>query len=264
VVAAFARAHDRASVFAAAHDADFFVDRQRIRYLRDRLLYRWGVRRMDRIVVQTERQAELCRAEYGRDSIVIPSCYAHVGRAGAHDGPILWVATAKRYKRPHLFVELARRLPEYRFRLVGGPERSEPERRYHAQLVADAAGLPNLELVGFVPYADVEREFDGASLFVNTSIGEGFPNTFLQAWSRGIPTLSFFDPQSTLDGVAVGCVVRDLDAMAAALREFKRDPARWREDGARARALVERRHSCASVADAYQRVLISAHAGGLA
>ena len=57
--------------------------------------------------------------------------------------------------------------------------------------------------------------FDGAALFVNTSVGEGFPNTFLQAWSRGMPTVSFFDPQVEFDGQPVGIVAPDADAMRA-------------------------------------------------
>lgn len=255
IVAAFCRLHRRSSVYAAAHDADFNVGPAELRHWRDRVLFRWGVRRVDRIVVQSERQLEMCRQRYRRDPSVIRSGYAHRGRPSTHAGHILWVATAKPYKRPHLFLQLAARLPEYRFRLVGGPGNGTEERRYFDDLVAQSRQLANVEMTGFVPYADVEQHFDGAAIFVNTSIGEGFPNTFLQAWSRGVPTVSFFDPKSTIDGHPVGRVVRSIDEMALTVAELKRAEDTWRAEGRIARAAVEQRHSLHSVGEAYERLL---------
>ena len=86
-------------------------------------------------------------------------------------------------------------------------------------------------MTGFVPYADVDPCFDNASLHVSTAAGEGFPNTFLQAWARGIPTVSFFDPEAKFDGLAVGVVVPDLDAMTQAVLALKTNSARWGKQG---------------------------------
>lgn len=254
-VAAFSRRHGRRSLFAGAHDADFSTELPLIRYARDRALFRWGVRRIDAVVVQSERQRARCLRVFGRDSTLIESCYRTVERSAEHAGQVLWVATAKRHKRPHLFVELARRLPEYRFRLIGGPGGGIDEQAYYERLCLDAAALTNVELCGFVPFAGVERHFDGASVFVNTSLGEGFPNTFLQAWSRGVPTVSFFDAAASLDGRNVGATVGDLDAMVVAVRTYKQDRTLWQADGELARSYVQRRHSIANVADAYERVI---------
>lgn len=254
---AFAKRCGRRSIFAAAHDHDFTVELPMIRYPRDRALYRYGIRQADAVVVQTEHQRARCAQVFGLEATRIASCYAHGGDPGTQDGVVLWVATAKRHKRPHLFLELARRLPQYRFRVVGGAASDTAEEEYFKQLRAEAASLPHVEFCGFVPYVDIDRHFDGASVFVNTSIGEGFPNTFLQAWSRGIPTISFFDPKTTLDGTPVGIVVQDLETMTRVLRELKSEPSRWADEGARARHLVEQRHSLAVVGDAYERLLAS-------
>ena len=110
-------------------------------------------------------------------------------------------------------------------------------------------------MTGFVPFADVEQHFDGAALFVNTSIGEGFPNTFLQAWSRGIPTVSFFDPLVQLDGAPVAFVEPDLDSMRGRVAALLDDRAAWQQAGARARRAFEQRHSVARTIDAYERVI---------
>jgi glycosyltransferase involved in cell wall biosynthesis len=74
-----------------------------------------------------------------------------------------------------------------------------------------------VQFLGFVPYNRIDEQFDGASIFVNTSESEGFPNTFLQAWARGIPTVSFVDAGARLDGRPVGRQVATLDEMADAV-----------------------------------------------
>ena len=256
-VAAFARRHGRVSLFAGAHDADFEPDLSLIRYARDRAVYRWGVRRVDRVIVQTERQRRLCRDTFGRDAVRIDSCYAHRGRPAAHGGVILWVANAKRHKRPHLFLDLAASLPQYRFRLVGGPAGGGHERTYFDALQRRAATLANVEMTGFVPLVDIERHFDGAALFVNTSVGEGFPNTFLQAWSRGIPTVSFFDPQVECDGRPVAIVAPDADTMRVRAEALMSDRALWQTTSQRALRAFEQRYSVGRAIDAYERVIDS-------
>ena len=168
---------------------------------------------------------------------------------------VLWVANAKRHKRPHLFLELAARLPQYRFRLVGGPADQADERRYFEELQARAKVLPNVEMTGYVPYTDIESMFDGAAIFVNCSVGEGFPNTFMQAWSRGIPTVSFFDPQTRLDGDAVGIVVDSVGQMADTVRWLKEDAASWSIASERSCRAFEQTHSLARVVTLYERLI---------
>src|SRR6267143_1525270 len=124
-IAAFCRSRRRLSVYAAAHDWDFDPDLPQIRYGRDRMLFRWGLRNVSGVVVQSERQREALARHYGRDATVVPSCYGYTGKRSCPGGIILWAGTGKRIKRPELFIDLARRCPQYRFRLVGGGARDE-------------------------------------------------------------------------------------------------------------------------------------------
>jgi glycosyltransferase involved in cell wall biosynthesis len=155
------------------------------------------------------------------------------------------------WKRPELFFELAAKLPKLKFRMVGGPD--DPR---HYQAIRDrAAAVPNLEFAGFVPYADIEREFDGARVFVNTSEAEGFPNTFLQSWARGMPTVSFVDPGCTMSGAAVVQVAHSLDDMAIQVSDLMTNDRRWRELGSTSRAFLVQNHSLDSTAVAYQALI---------
>jgi glycosyltransferase involved in cell wall biosynthesis len=113
--------------------------------------------------------------------------------------------------------------------MVGGPE----DREYYDQLRRRAAAIPNLQFAGFVPYARIEQEFDGARVFVNTSESEGFPNTFLQAWARAIPTVAFIDDQSTtLPSLQKAC---SIDQMADSVFQLMTNDRFWRDEGERLR-----------------------------
>ena len=130
---------------------------------------------------------------------------------------------------------------------------------------ADASTLANLEMTGFVHFQDVERHFDEASVLVNTSESEGFPNTFLQAWSRGMPTVSFCDLELRWNGSGVGEVVDSIDRMAESVRSLLSGQDRWQRAGLVCRAYFTEHHSVERAVDAYEAVferLQSAGQGG--
>lgn len=250
-VAAFAMRHRRAMVFASAAATDFDPELPRLQLRRDKWLYRYGLERASHVVVQSQKQLEDCRKFFGREATRINSCYGHRGSPGRHDGVILWVGNTRAHKRPDLFLDLAAKLPQYQFKLVGGSTLDDAS---FQALSARAAELPNLHVTGFLPLAEAELNFDGASVIVNTSPAEGFPNTFLQAWSRGIPSVSFFDVGAKLDGDDVGCHVDGIDAMASAVIRLKTDEAHWRERGTRCSQYVARNNAVGKVVDSYERV----------
>ena len=260
ITALFAKYSGKRFVYAAAHDLDLAKDRtwelfQRRAGTRDRQLYMLGVKLADEVIAQHASQVADCEKWYGRTPVIVPSCYGKPAGARAdREGHVLWVSTIRGWKRPELFLELARRLPHLRFRMIGGSgiEANGPE--LFARIKAEAEALPNVEFLGFVPHAQIEPHFDGARVFVNTSTNEGFPNTFLQAWARAIPTVSFCDTASVVDGRPVTRVVENIDEMTAAVRELMEDDRAWQQAGARARRCVEERHTVEAALAVYDRV----------
>jgi glycosyltransferase involved in cell wall biosynthesis len=251
VVAQFCRRHGRRSVYAAASDMDFIPgEGGQIRYARDRWLYHWGLARVDRIVAQNEAQRVSCRARYGREALVIPSCYelpAHAPSAQAPRDTVLWVGTIRAGKRPELLLELAARLPQHRFVMVGGPDRYE--RALFERVRRAAALVANVEFTGFLPLAQVESRFDTARVLVNTSEFEGMPNTFLQAWVRGVPTLATVDV-----GVPAHRRFRGLDEGAREIETLFADAAHWQSASRGCREYFERTHSGAQTLERYGRL----------
>ena len=253
LVTAYCALHARKSVFAAANDFDFVPGRELIRDPWYRAMFRHGVRRVSRIVVQHPGQAVSCRLHYGRASTQIRSMFVPPSPA-VHDAAaaeVLWCAVLRENKQVELFVELARRMPDTVFRIVGGPDASSYSQAISLRLTALAGSLPNLRFDGFQPYEDADRRFLQARVFINTALAEGFPNTFLQAWCRGVPTLSFVDVGAQIDGESVGQVCADLDAMESRLRHWLRDPAAWQRASINARRYFESHHSAQASTAAY-------------
>jgi glycosyltransferase involved in cell wall biosynthesis len=250
VMAEFARRSGRRSIYAGASDRDFAPDTGgQIRYARDRWLFRHAIRTVDRIVVQNLQQQAACRATFGRDSVYIPSCYQLPADSRPfQDDRVLWVGTIQPHKRPELLLELARRLPQRRFVMIGGPG-AHPD--LYESIRRQAAALPNLEFKGFLPLAAVEQWFDRARVHVLTSRFEGMPNVCLQAWARGVPTVASIDVGARHDGAPVYPAFEDLDAFAAHIESLFRDENSWKQSSARCREYFGGNHSPAEVLTRY-------------
>jgi glycosyltransferase involved in cell wall biosynthesis len=257
VVAEFCRRHGKRSIYAGASDTDFIPDQQLISLTRDRWLYRHGLRSVDRIVVQNPAQRLACREHYGRDARLIPSCYELPATHRAPSSPpaggtLLWVGTVQPAKRPELVLELARRLPQRRFVMVGGRGYgvTHAGTDFFDRIRDQAAALPNVEFKGFLPFEQADAWFDQARVFVNTSRFEGMPNTFLQAWSRGVPTVATVDV-----GAPVYAIFDDPAVAVGEIERLLADDDYWRARSATCRGYFERVHSPQSVLAQYSELL---------
>jgi glycosyltransferase involved in cell wall biosynthesis len=213
-----ARYFSKKVVFCGASDSDFeLVDARMSR--RQRAMYRWGLRRCDAVVVQNTVQHRLLEKNFG--------ITGHLIHNGGESRPpseetqrtsVLWVSTMRPLKQPALFVKLATEIPEQHFVMVGGP--GSGHQGLYDSIISKALSVDNFTAKGGLPPDVVEREFDEAKVLVNTSTREGFPNTFLHAWARGIPVFTFIDPDQLIKRYGLGYVARDLKDMETGLRRF--------------------------------------------
>jgi glycosyltransferase involved in cell wall biosynthesis len=233
-VAMFARWHGRKAVYRVANNSDCDRVSKRIRYARDRILFRYGLRHADLILAQTDTQESLLRANLGRESRVVPSLSDAIDTRGEHgerDIHVLWLTNIRPHKRADLLLDLARRMPHVTFDMVGGPVNGF-EAHFEATAAA-ARALPNVRFHGFVPYHETSPFYQRARLFVSTSEMEGFPNTFLQAWARGTPVVSYFDPDRVISRNGLGEAVSTPEEMQAAISRLLEDDAAWQAASAR-------------------------------
>ena len=109
----------------------------------------------------------------------------------------------------------------YNFVMVGG--RGDPHLK--VEIEENAAEIENLRYLGHQPFEAVEDLFGQAAIFISTynTSTEGFPNTFLQAWSRGIPVVSSMDLDALISKNNLGIVAESILEMKKAVRSLMCD-----------------------------------------
>jgi glycosyltransferase involved in cell wall biosynthesis len=257
-VALFARGRGRKVVFRVASDTDCDPRALLVRYRRDRMLYRWGLAHSDLVLAQTPAQQQALARNFGRDSRVVPSLLETSGRSpprAERDIGALWVGNLRPLKRPHLLLDAAARLPGLAFHMIGGP--MPGAEALYEEVRQRAASLPNVTFHGFLPQHEVGGYFERALVFVSTSAIEGFPNTYLQAWSRGTPVVAFLDPERLLSQRGLGTLVSGAEGLQDAIARLTGDRALWEEASARGRRYVDERGGESEMVSAYAAALSS-------
>ncbi len=248
---AFCRRHGRVSVFAVANDRDVDPKRLRSRPPLDRVLGCWGMRNADHVVVQAASQRMKLRETFGREAEVIPSLvrYGPVATAGdAERREVLFVGNLSPKKRPELLFDVARRVPDLPFVIVG----AFTDYRTSQRMRDGAKRLPNLKVIGPVPPEELGAYYGRALALLNTSKDEGFPNAFLEAWAHEVPVLSLAcDPDGILTRRGLGILCKDTQAMAFHLLRLLDLPDERRRMGRLGRAYVLERHSPEKVLAVY-------------
>ena len=91
-------------------------------------------------------------------------------------------------------------------------------------------------------------------MLINTSEHEGFPNTFLQAWSRGIPVMSFLDPDNLIQEHNLGIVCKNIEEMKNQLLKFLSNKMKF--SAKRIREHFETNLSIQKIVDKYEIIFL--------
>ncbi len=169
-------------------------------------LYKFGVYHCNLIICQSNTQKKLLKKNLNLDGIVIKNALKikNIVRPQIKNH-ILWVGRGIPLKRPELFIELARRLPDENFTMIMTGDTDTKK-----NTIKSMNGLNNITLLDYVPFNRIQEYYNTAKLFVNTSEYEGFPNSFLQACIGKTPILSLrVNPDEFITRYDIGCVCND-------------------------------------------------------
>jgi glycosyltransferase involved in cell wall biosynthesis len=106
-----------------------------------------------------------------------------------------FVGRFDRRKRPELYIELAKSVPDVEFLMVGKAE----DANWQKTLEKMAEPISNLRLLGYIDKFDDDNFYDvyeSSWVFVNTASREAHPLTFFEAAGRGCAILSYVNPDN--------------------------------------------------------------------
>ncbi len=250
-------------VFRVANDSD--VDPS---YLKDRYdwffnhLYRVSVGHADAVIAQTQKQQQLLKEHFGIEAKLVPNGYdlppssdliSH--RERSH---ILWVGSSDpKKKNPHLFLQLAERLPGLKFKMISQPIAGKED--FHEELKRKAVFITNLDFVGPVAPDEVHSYYRAAMLLINTSSYEGFPNTFLEAWRYETPIVSLhFDLDGLLEDEQGGVRAGTIETLVEVVGQLAEELSTRARLGKKGRVYMKKNFSLDEVVSLYEEAFEAA------
>jgi glycosyltransferase involved in cell wall biosynthesis len=256
-VALHCRLAHRRFAFMAAHDWDCDRHHQRGRQYLAGAYYLAALRRADLVYAQSDFQRSQLERYHGVSSTVQRTVYpAATGAAGRREH-VLWVGRCLDWKQPIAFLDLAEGRPDVPFVMACAAH--EGARALYDSVAVRASRMPNVQFLGFVPFAETEDLFRHARVFVNSSTAEGFPNTFVQATRVGTPVLSLeVNPDGILQSAGFGaCADGDPPVLARQLDRLLDDSQTWERQSANAYEYFQREHDIEALLPPFARSLLS-------
>jgi glycosyltransferase involved in cell wall biosynthesis len=241
------------TIFATAFDTD--VHPRSALTIRQRWwpLYAWGLSKAERLFVQHGGQLEDLPSRWrGKARVIRSIADTHINFTShsCREPYVAWVGMLRQPKRPDLLVEIAKRSPQVKYIVCGGASTHRSPAGYSQRLIDELRELPNIVFRGQAAPQEAERVIAEAALLLCTSDQEGFPNTFLQAWSHGTPVVTLrVDPDSIIKRLELGAVTGTLEATVEQLQRLLQSPDERQRMATRGREYILANHSAKVMVD---------------
>jgi glycosyltransferase involved in cell wall biosynthesis len=247
------------TIFAAGFDTDVQPRRALFRRPHWWPLYAWGLSRTDRILVQHTGQLAALAPRWRPKAYIVPSIAGEITAVKPHSERakyVAWVAMLRQPKRPDVLMEIARQAPAIRFMVCGGPTPFASPPGYSEWIVGALQAQPNITFLGKVAPQKTQQTIADAAMLLSTSDEEGFPNTFLEAWSSGTPVISLkLDPDHIIERQELGTVPGTVERAIADIMALMEAPQQRDAIAGRARRYVAETHSEAKVVAVFERAV---------
>jgi len=198
------------------------IKRARVKYL----FFYLGYKNVDYIVVQNEEDRDTLKKTFNYPSTVIKNSYPIQEITNKKREFILWVARGEKWKRPEIFISLAKVFPDEKFIMIMPLANNT---NFFEFIKNEANKVENLQFIPGVPFSEVEDFYKNAKIFISTSLTEGFPNSFNQAMNFSTPLLSLnINPDDFIQKNRVGIYCQDdFNKLKESLRRLLNDPELW-------------------------------------
>ncbi len=216
--------------------------------------YDYSIKKADIVITLTDDMKRALYQNYSINSVVIKSGHPVPKEPFKKDDTptILWVSRLINYKRPELFLRIAKELGELnaKFLLIG------PGNYKKKEIIKFSNEQKNFSFIPGVPTGKDNYYYESASLFVNTSTVKGFHNTFIQAWLHETPVVSLdVDPDCDVCKNNLGYHAKgDIISLINEIKDFIENPSKLKEMGKRCRRYAIKNHDIKKTAEQHYKV----------
>jgi glycosyltransferase involved in cell wall biosynthesis len=255
-VAIWCKLKGKRFVFSSASDVDCTKELPELKHVHERVLYKIGIKLASVNITQTERQHKTFSDSFRLDSITLPMpCEGPAKsecdeRAFPQEKHILWIGRLNKDKRLEMLLEIAEKLKNINFHVAGKPNDTE----YPKIMMSQMKAIDNLTYHGALAKDSLRELYKKGFLLCNTSLYEGFPNTYLEAWSYGIPVFTTVDPDDVITKQGLGCKLNDSASFVEKIDELSKDEKKWETMSKRAREYYLKNHELDSVMKRFEKV----------
>lgn len=222
------------------------------------LLYALGLSGTKRLLVQHGGQLEKLPSRWKPKAFVVRSIaemHPNFTPHSCREPYVVWVGMLRQPKRPDLLIEIAKQSPKLKYVVCGGGTPHRSPSGYGEQVIEHLRSLQNVTFLGQVPPKEAEELIARAAVLLCTSDQEGFPNTFLQAWSHGTPVVSLqVDPDSIIKRLELGAVTYTVQATVEELELLLTSSQARQSIGVKACEYIASHHSAEVVINAFEQV----------
>jgi len=208
------------------------------------------------IVSQSKWQKKKLKENFNKNSVIIKNAFKlpNINESAPNKKSLLWVGNIRSVKRPFLFLNIAKKLSDYKFIMIGGRFSEEPH--LYDKIRKKSKKIPNLHFKGYVPHSDIFEYYKKASVLIHTSKTEGFPNVFLEAWMHYIPVISLsVDPDKIISRLKLGFCSKDLERMIQDVDFLLNNESVRKKMGKNCRKYVEKNHDIKKITDKYEKII---------
>jgi glycosyltransferase involved in cell wall biosynthesis len=217
----------------------------------DKVMMVYGIKNADAILVQTPLQGRMLLKNYKREADAVIRNFHPYPKEAIHKSrtkKILWIANLKKLKQPEIFVRLAKDLLDQsgvEFIMIGAPAIS----KWFSKLEEEIKLVDNLNFRGSLPQEDVNKLLAESHILVNTSLYEGFSNTFIQSWMREVPVITLnVNPDRIFDQHKIGfCADGEYSKLLYFTKRLINDPSLLSEAAQYSRQFAFEYHSLKNV-----------------
>lgn len=221
-------------------------------------LKNYGIRNADKILVQSSDQKKSLLMDYSRNSEILKNAHPEpFEKPVLHSDKkiILFIGNFKKSKQPNIFLDLANEFIEFsdvEFIMIGRTSGDS----YTNAIESRIRSMSNVRWLGEIPQGRVNEILCSAYLLVNTSLYEGFSNTFIQAWQRGVPVLSLnVDPDKLLSDGGMGKCSGSFRALQNDLRNLLNNQKLRNEMGESGINYAKNEHSLEAISKRFKIIL---------